>query len=236
MKLELPDNAKEALQFLVLGALAIVALRLLYAGALHALAPDASDGIGTMVAPYRSGYLLHDQHTIVLGGKGLFVRIAVGALFTVASGAVLALLGAIIAKALGGNSQRTAVRSARAGLAVAALYVVVSAFALPPRSIVISKHALILHDRASLMDVLGAPWPCAVDTIALEIVTGIEVREIARSFGACGSDAHVTVTTTMGRVIDVPPPAGAASCEEARAHADGLAGVIRSHTLTNSAH
>lgn len=170
MKVELPDNAREAFQFAALAVGIVAALRLGYHGIDHLLLPAANDALGQALVPYRAGYLVNDR-TLVVDAAPLLERLGVALLLSMALAVVASLAGAIMARPFGKDTTRWAVGAARTALVLALPFTLFSALAVPTQCIRFGERGVDLIDR---------PWSGAAiiarsDLWIWERVTGFEV-------------------------------------------------------------
>lgn len=170
MKVELPDNAREAFQFAALAVGIVAALRLGYHGIDHLLLPAADDALGQALLPYRAGYLVNDR-TLVVDAPPLLERLGVAVLLSMALAVVASVAGALAARPLGKDTTHWAVRAARAALVLALPFMLFSALAVPAQCVRSGERGLDLIDR---------PWSGATiiarsDLWRWEQVAGFEV-------------------------------------------------------------
>lgn len=151
MKIELPDNAREAFQFAALAVGIVAALRLGYHGIDHLLLPGADDALGQALVPYRAGYLVNDR-TLVVDAPPLMERLGVAALLSMALAVVASVAGGSLARQLGKDTTRWAVRAARTALVLILPFTVISALAIPARCVRLGQHGVDLVER---------PWSAA---------------------------------------------------------------------------
>jgi hypothetical protein len=170
VKVELPDNAREAFQFAALAVGIVAALRLGYHGIDHLLLPAADDALGQALVPYRAGYLVSDR-TLVVDAPPLLERLGVAVLLSMGLAVVASIAGAFLARPFGQDTTRWAVRSARAALVLALPFTLFSALAVPARCVRSGERGLDLIDR---------PWSGATiiarsDLWRWEQIAGFEV-------------------------------------------------------------
>jgi hypothetical protein len=146
VKVELPDNAREAFQFAALAVGIVAALRLGYHGIDHLLLPAANDALGQALVPYRAGYLVNDR-TLVVDAPPLLERLGVAVLLSMALAVVASVAGALIARPFGRDTTRWAVRAARAALVLALPFTLFSALAVPTQCVRFGERGMDLIDR-----------------------------------------------------------------------------------------
>lgn len=157
MKFELPDNAREAFQFLSLGVAIVLAIRLVVAG--FGLWPDHAeeDSLAEACAPFRNGYPLLGTHAMVVGGLELIPRMAVAGLFALCCAVLLGLSAWSISRMLRGGGNRSLVIGGRIGLLVGGAWAIYCLVCLPAEWTEVKKDELVLHQHASFLGEI--PWP-----------------------------------------------------------------------------
>lgn len=191
MKLHLPDNAREAFQFLALGAGALLVVRLAIAALQLAIAPDATDTLGTATAPFRIGYPLVGESTLVIERMGATPRIAIGALFMLVVGAVLAIAAAFIGAATKWGALRATVLGARVGLVLGGTWASWCLLAFPAHHVVVSDTGLVRHDSRAFIGVLALPF------------TEVERSNPWQEVQALSQTAHATIGQRCAEIEEV---------------------------------
>ncbi len=121
MTVRLNDNAREALQFLLLGAAIILGGRGLYALLDRAWAVDAQSSAWDRATEiFRNGYLV-PAGTLVSGGTEMAGRMGLAILGSLGCASTLAILAGVCARALGRTSTKAAVTAGRFGLITAGI-------------------------------------------------------------------------------------------------------------------
>lgn len=157
MKLHLPDNAREAFQFLALGVAGVLVIRLVIA-AFGLWSSDVDgDALAQACAPFRNGYPLIGKHTLAVGGMQVIPRIAVAGLFVLCCGVVLALLAWPIGRALNRQDARPVVVGGRMGLLLGSAWAIYCLLCLPAKRAEVKPKEIVLHSQAAFLGEL--PWP-----------------------------------------------------------------------------
>jgi hypothetical protein len=157
MKFELPDNAREAFQFLAFGVGIVLAIRLVVAGFGLWSGQAADDALAEACAPFRSGYPLIGNHTLVVGGLPMIPRLAIAGLFALLSGALLALLAWPIGKTLNLRGARALVVGGRLGLLLGGAWAIYCLLCLPAERAEVKQKEIVLHSQAAFFGEI--PWP-----------------------------------------------------------------------------
>ncbi|MBK8498530.1 MAG: hypothetical protein IPL52_06850 [Flavobacteriales bacterium] len=196
MKLEVPDNAREAFQFLALGIGSLLLVRIGYIAAEHCFAPSDEDALGQLLVPFKRGYLIGDPHTLVPERSALAGRICRAALLGVLGGAATGLIAFVFQRALRIHS-RAPWLSARIGFILFTLTGVWSAIAWPPRSMQLDAQGVHLMVRPEL---LGLALPCPIEQFDLPFAGSIVVGAL---------DANIDEATvefkSSGKMIAIEP-------------------------------
>lgn len=157
MKLELPDNAREAFQFLAIGAGVVLAIRLAIALVVLIASTTEADPLIAAIANYRNGYALLDPHTLVVGGMAMMPRVAVAILSIVITALVSSTSGSLISTLIRRSAIKGAVLGARIGMVLSTGWVIYALLALPPVSVQVGAHGLTVVERYSFLGALSYP-------------------------------------------------------------------------------
>lgn len=201
MKLHLPDNAREAFQFLALGAGVLLIVRLAIAALQLAIAPDTTDTLGTATAPFRIGYPFVSESTLVVDSMGAVPRIAIGALFMLIIGALLALVALPIGAATKWGALRACVFGARIGLVLGGAWSVWCLLAFPAHHVVVSDTGLMRHDSHAFFGVLALPFTEVERSNPWQAVQALSHTARAVSDHHCGELEEVRVLLPEGSVV-----------------------------------
>lgn len=212
MRLGLPENAREAFQFLLLGAGIVLALRLLWAlPAAFPTAPDA-EPLARASAPFAAAYPLLPHGTMALEDLEPLPRIAIAVLFTLACGAVMAVIGATLAGAARQDALRASVLTGRTGLILGAMWGLWCLLAVPVASSTVETDGLHLKGHRSFLGSLPLPFTASEEVIPWDEIEGVEVLDRSTAKG-CGTAFDVTARTKgMERPI-AAQPAGMRDCD-----------------------
>lgn len=157
MKLEVPDNAREAFQFLALGVGIVLLLRLIVAlVGLWGGGPE-SEVLSEACAPFHNGYPLVGKHALVVGGVSMIPRLALAVLFVIMSGMLFALIAWPIARLFNRSGLRAAVMAGRTGLLLGGSWAIYCVLCLPAKWTEVKEKELALHDHRAFLGEI--PWP-----------------------------------------------------------------------------
>lgn len=224
----LDDNTQEGLKFLVLGAGAVLVVRVVLWGAASALAPDdGASELSIALAGSRHGFLLTDQRILVGMTSGLAGRLGFSALIALVGTLVAASAAAALAGPMRWGRLRTAVITSRSVLVVLMAWCVQAALFMPPRYARVEQDALVLVQRPALLDMISLPWPAEETTIRRSAITDLSTRSIASSMPGCGSTEvlEVSALNTIHTLVSRTPtgPDCAESIGRERASLEHLA-------------
>lgn len=193
MGARLDDTAREALQFLLLGAGSILLGRLLYSGSYHHLDPS---GLGTeaeALAPFRNGYLLTEGHTLVANAIAVEGRMALAALLTLLFGCAVAAVVWVIARLIKAPARRSVLTGVRFALATSSLWCLYAALFLPPAATHIEVDGLRIVKRPAFLGQLSLPLVPERMLLSWEDVRSVGVRRTADPLNADGERVQVIV-------------------------------------------
>lgn len=196
MKLELPDDAREAFQFLALGIGSLLLVRIVYLAAEHWIAPAADDALGQLLLPFKRGFLIADPHTLVAEQSSPAGRLCRAVLLGIMAGAATGLSAFVIHRALkvGSNASWLA---ARVGFILCTLVGIWSAIACPPQLLRLDSHGTHVTVRP---EVLGLALPYPIERFELPF-TG---SEITQRHGTLGDGSSITMGSS-GEVVVIEP-------------------------------
>lgn len=158
MRFELPDNAREAFQFLAIGGGVVLAIRLAIALIVLIASSTDVDPLVAAIANYRNGYVLLAPHTLVVGGMAMIPRVSVAILFIVVSAMITAICGSLISTLISMSAIRGAVLGARIGLILSTGWVIYALLALPPVSVQVTASGLTVVEQHSFFGALSLPF------------------------------------------------------------------------------
>lgn len=199
--------AAEAVQFLLVAAGALLALRLAHAGAERLLAPASDDAIAQLAAPFRRGYLLGDAHALVPSGVGLSARTALALLVSLAGAAAGALLGRAVALLVRWDARAVARRGLRIGFMATGAFALLAILFWPPTVVLIGPEGIVVRERHSLLGIVGLP---AVES---------EHRYDWRSVDAATSEQPSLLLTAGGTAVRIDTAEDAAALQRLHAFA-----------------
>ncbi|MBK7383598.1 MAG: hypothetical protein IPI81_09720 [Flavobacteriales bacterium] len=176
MRFELPDNAREAFQFLALALGAILLLRLAHWGLESGLAPPLTTALSVSIAGLRYGYLIGDHSTWVVGGQDLPGRLALAVLLSLVGGLGGAALGWLVKRGWNPKRWRPVVVGARAGIVVSLVCGFACALFVPPVSVSLSDEGPVLIQRPEFFHTLGLPFAPERTLIPWSTVIAAEVH------------------------------------------------------------
>ena len=196
MKLGLPDNAREAFQFLALGIGSLLLLRIGYLMAEYWMAPAPDDALGQLIVPFKRGYLIAHPHALVPEQSNPVGRICRAALAGVAGAAATGLTVLGFQRALKIRS-RAPWLAARVGFILCTLAAVWSAIAWPPRSMQLDAHGMLMNVRP---EVWGLALPYPSERFELPFAGS----SITRTMDARSEGSTIEIEST-GRVFAIEP-------------------------------
>ncbi len=237
MRATLNDNAREAFQFLMIGAGLVLVGRGLYWAAGRWWQDGDPTALARAAGIFQDGYLVGND-TMVAGGAGIGGRLALAAVMALACGGLLALAGGGMARLARRSPLHVAVRWARAGLLIAGMWGMYAALFLPPRSTRWTEEGPVLRERPALLGELSLPWPARDLILPWRSIGSIHARSIASSFQGCGTMEQVIATSPDGdHVLAAIAPAGS-DCESARgdaaANAHALAALLETERIART--
>lgn len=212
MRLGLPENAREAFQFLLLGAGIVLALRLLWA--LPAAFPSAPDvePLARAWAPFAAAYPLLPHGTMAVEDLEPLPRIAIAVLFTLICGAVMAVMGAIIAGAARQDALRASVLTGRTGLILGGMWGLWCLLAVPVASSTVETDGLHLKGHRSFLGSLPLPLTASEEVIPWNEIEGIHVLD-KNTVKGCGTAFEVLARAKGVERPIAAQPAGMGDCD-----------------------
>lgn len=159
MKWSLGDTTADGVRFLLLGAGALLVMRLLFAGFDHWLNAHPADELAAAIAPFRSGYLSTSTHKLVTDGGEVSTRLAMAIPSSIGAALLTALAIFLCCKVLRKPHQRATSLALRLTLVVALVWFMNAALFIPPRTVLINTQGLDLLTRPALFDRLSLPTP-----------------------------------------------------------------------------
>lgn len=184
----LDDNTQEGLKFLLLGAGAVLVVRVALGAASYMLAPEAgADELSMALADARDGFLLSDQRMLVGRSSGLAGRLGLSALVSMAGTLLAAATAAALALRLGWKPLRAAVGASRVALVLLLAWCVQAALFMPSRYTRVEQNALVLVHRPAILDMISLPWPASETRLERAGISAFSARSVASSMPGCGS-------------------------------------------------
>lgn len=200
MRLGLPENAREAVQFLALGAGIVLGIRVVIALLVSLPASPADGSLIAALAPYRSGYPLLPAQAVAVEALEPLPRIAIASLLVLLSGVAFGVLGGALGALLRRSPLALAVLLGRVGLLLAAAWAMFCLLALPARSTVIAPDGLHLREHVCFLGSIPLPFSANERIIAWRDAMPIAVAEEPGT-SVCGTTIVITA-----RVAGVPVP------------------------------
>ena len=202
MKWELEDNTQEAIQFLMLGAAIVLAIKALVVGVDLLFDENTGSELGQIAAFHRKSFILSGRDVIVVGGMDLFGRLAVAFLLSIAAAVVGSLIGLLIARGSGKPFLPTTVGGARFGLVIVGATALYSALFLPPSTVQISSEGTMFRSRIAIADAISIPFTLDRYEIPWQQVDSVVHRQIDLDDRACGVIDRVELITN-GNAITI---------------------------------
>lgn len=231
MKIELGDNATDAIRFLLLGLGVLLLLRLGYAGLELLFAPPVTTDIAVAIDSFRNGYLLADRSTLVVGGRDLTERLALAVVMGAACATIVAVPAALLAPLFSMNGGRAAIVAGRTVLFAACAWWLYAALALPPITVRVSADEFVRTERSALFQDLSIPFTATETRMIRTAGASIQQRSATSHWSPC--EVVEEVFTQYGSeqmVIARVVPSGAdcaASENEARRRAKELSTLLQ---------
>ncbi len=195
MKWELEDNTQEAIQFLMLGAAIVLAIKALVVGVDLLFDESTASELGQIAAFHRKSFILSGRDVIVVGGMDLFGRLAVAFLLSIAAAVAGGLIGLLIARGAGRPYLPTSVGGARFGLVIVGATALYSALFLPPSTVQISNEGAVFRSRIAIADAISIPFTLDRHEIPWQQVDSVMHRKIDLHDRACGVIDRVELIT-----------------------------------------
>ncbi|MBS1580883.1 MAG: hypothetical protein JST66_01660 [Bacteroidetes bacterium] len=198
MRWTLDDNERSAFHYLIGGVVAVLVLKGLALGfdafGTSALPKDEA----VVLAPFRQGYLLGQDITVVGTATGRTERIALAVVLSIGLSLLLGGVAALVARAFRGRPGRAAVRMARIALVALLGWSLYAALFMPVRQATVTDRGLLLAHRRAVIGDLPLPFTLQVDTVPR---TGIQRLEAVRTpcRNGCDGRLRLELTRTDGR-------------------------------------
>ncbi len=212
MRFKLEDNTQEAFQFLLLGAVIVLGIRLIIGGIGLWLESGTNDELLHAVSAYRNNYLLRDGTTVVTGGMDIFGRLSMAFLASLLAG----VLGSVIAAGVASLSRKptiaAAVQGARFGLLIMLALATYSALFLAARAVRLTNEGAIFLERKALPGGLSLPMPASEELLPWKAVNYLHQRSRATGLQGCGVHEEVVLQAhgqTVERLLSRTIPTGA---------------------------
>lgn len=187
------ENAQEAFQFLAMGAVVVLFVRMAYLGVLRLVNSSLDDPLSMAIADLDHGYLLADHGTMVMDSMAPSGRLALALLLTLLGSTILSLVAAGLAKLTKLDVLRSTVLGARSGLVIFGSWSLYAALTLPPHCATVQKDGILMTQRPAFLGELTLPLKANELFIPWSTITSIETRSIARQFKGCGSEECVVI-------------------------------------------
>lgn len=231
MKLQVPENAREAFQFLALGAGALLVLRLVITLLGSIIGDNPAEELGMATAPYRAGYPLLREDTLAIETAGAVPRMAMAGLFTLLAGGLLALLALPVGAISKWGPLRASVFGARTGLVLGGVWAIWCLLAFPAHRVVVTDAGLVRYDSRTFLGMVAIPFTQVERTNTWQEVQALGSGGPTAPTMRCGELEEVHAMLPEGRVIIACAPPGAGECTAVRAQQKANAERLL-HTLS----
>ncbi|MCB0771377.1 MAG: hypothetical protein KDC00_13335 [Flavobacteriales bacterium] len=226
MRIELGDNATDAIRFLLLGLGVLLFLRLAYAGLELWFAPPVTTDLAVAIDGFRNGYLLADRSVLVVGGSALMERMAMAAVAAAACATLVALPAALIGRLSGGSAGRYAIVAGRAVLFVSFAWWCFAALAVPPISVQVKSDAFVRTEHQALFNDLSIPFSSSESRLPRRAGGSIQQRSSTSAWGGCGTVEEVFAQYGSEQMVIARVVPGGSDCGSMGAHARGRMAVL----------
>lgn len=233
MRAGLDDNAREAFQFLMIGAGLTLLGRAIYWAAFRFWRTSTDPIIADAAEAFQDGYLVGGE-VLVAAASGIGGRLALAGVATVVIASMTAALAGVVARLTGAAVPLShAVRWARIGIVLVAFWGLYAALFLPPRSSHVRPEGLLVQERPALLGTLALPWPAQEATMAWDHLGQAHAHAMMAPAAGCGTELHVMVDHSGGqRTIAALSPGGrdcSMALAQARSDADRLIAALEAY-------
>jgi hypothetical protein len=213
MRANLDDTAREALQFLLLGAGVVLLARLAHAGLVLYLDRSQAGALEAAAAPFGQGYLLPGGRTTVAGAIAPAGRLALGALLTLIAGAVAAVVVGAVVRLARMPLRNTLWPATRAAMALTGLWCLHAVLMLPPAATRITDSGIEVVQRRAFLGQVSWPLPARTVFVPWADITRTATQTTADALAPRGERYEVVVDHRAGSVVvaDLAPEGGDAS-------------------------
>lgn len=231
MRLGLPDNAREAFQFLALGAAMVLLVRLILLVLTAGSSPPSGDALQSAIAPFRDGYPLLAADAFPLRNVHPAPRIAEGGLFTLLSGTLCALPCLLVGLFRSDLLRKAMVHGGRIGLILGGGWAIWCVCAQPAGICVVRSSGLVLREGVPLMQAIPLPFTLNEHRVDWGRIQAIDRSERSHSLG-CGTTQHLRIRLAdeILFIAETPMPEG--ECDAAialqRNQMDQLVSILAS--------
>jgi hypothetical protein len=219
MKIELGDNATDAIRFLLLGLGVLLFLRLAYAGLELWFAPPVTTDLAVAIDGFRNGYLLADRSVLVVGGSALMERMAMAAVAAAACATLVALPAALIGRLSGGSAGHYAIVAGRTVLFASFAWWCFAALAVPPISVHVKGEEFVRTERQALFNDLSIPFTSSESRMQRSAGGSIQHRSGTSSWGGCGTVEEVFAQYGSEQMVIARVVPSGSDCEVSRTQA-----------------
>jgi hypothetical protein len=196
MALRIPDNAREAFQFLALGIAVVLVVRLCML-LLANLGPDEHTALATACRPLQASYPLVGAHVLVTDPSELVPRLSSAALFVVMCGAVLGIFSWTVTILSGRLNKNLVPAAVRAGLLVGSGWALWCLLAGPARCTLVHDDGLELRNATRFMGGIALPFTQERTWVPFSEVARFEHRPGSASNGPC-AESHQLIALLHG--------------------------------------
>ncbi|MBK9175494.1 MAG: hypothetical protein IPM46_03990 [Flavobacteriales bacterium] len=231
MRIGLPDNAREAFQFLALGAAVVLAVRLLVLLLASGSGSANEDNLQSAIAPFRNGYPLLAADTFPMRNVHPAPRIAEGGLFTLLSGVLCAVPCLLVGLFRTDLLRKAVVYGGRIGLILGGAWAIWCICAQPASTCAVGSSGLVLRGSVTLMRAIPLPFTMFDHRIDWGHIQAINRTERVHSMD-CGTTQHLQVQLANETIIIAESQRPEEDCEAAIAQQRAQMDLLVEHLAT----
>ncbi len=211
MVLRIPDNAREAFQFLALGVAVVLLVRLCML-LLANIGPDDGSEVAAACSPFQASYPLVGAQVLVTDTSELVPRLSSAGLFAILCGAVLGSLAWASAILLGRANGTVVLAAMRAGFLIGGCWALWCLLAGPARCTILHDNGLELRNADRFMGGIALPFTQERTWVPYSELERFEHRADPGSDNPCGGSHELLARSHDGGeylLVEIPIRCGA---------------------------